>query len=158
MNTKKVLEKDNSHYMVNLFWRAIPPIWHSTRSLMYQIAAEEYKIPVSQFHILRRLKDGNGSVSELSDCMHLSRSSISRSVDELVKVGYIKREHDKGDRRNINLTLTAEGEKIIKAMLDEIGYTLQEKFDSLTSSEQNEVARGLVLLGKVFMKREINSK
>ena len=155
MNSRALLEKDDSQYMVNVFWQSIPPVWQKTRSLLHQVAVEEFKISVSHFHILRRLKDGSGSVSELSDCMHLSRSNISRSVNELVQLGYVKREPDRIDRRNINLTLTDEGEVVITKMLDAIEFRLKEKFDCLASDEKDEVARGLALLLKVFLGREI---
>ncbi len=111
--TQKNLMK-KAQRTVDLFWQTVPPVWHAARSITHQTATEEFHITVSQFHTLRRIAEGNASVSDMADCMHLNRSNISRSVDELVKSGFVNRVQDLQDRRNVNLTLTERGNDLIK--------------------------------------------
>jgi MarR family 2-MHQ and catechol resistance regulon transcriptional repressor len=139
---------------VELFWHTIPPIWHAARSITHETATEEFHITVSQFHTLRRILDGNGSVSDLAECMHLSRSNISHSVDELVKAGYVTRKQDAQDRRNVNLTLTDVGKKLIQSFLVSNGNKMIEKFTLLNDSDLEDISRGLIALQKVFEKKE----
>ncbi|MDP2965800.1 MAG: MarR family transcriptional regulator [Pelolinea sp.] len=148
------IKEEKARSTVELFWQAIPPIWHAARSITHETATEEFHITVSQFHTLRRISDGNGSVSDLADCMHLSRSNISRSVDELVNYGYVNREQDAQDRRNVNLTLTESGKKLIQSLLISNGNKMMEKINLLDDGELDDISCGLIALQKVFGKKE----
>jgi len=139
---------------VELFWQTIPPVWHAARSITHQTAAEEFNITVSQFHTLRRILEGRVSVSDLADCMHLSRPNISRSVDELVNSGYVIRKQVAQDRRNVNLSLTESGKKLIQALLKSNGNKMMGKFILLDDDELDAIARGLISLQKLFRKKE----
>ena len=153
VENQKINEK-KARSTVELFWQIIPPIWHAARSITHETATEEFHITVSQFHTLRRITDGKRSVSDLADCMHLSRSNISRSVDELVNYGYVNREQNTRDRRNVNLTLTESGKKIIQSLLISNGNKMMEKLNLLDESELDDISRGLIALQKVFEKKK----
>ena len=57
-------------------------------------------------------------VHELADAAGVSAPAISRSVDELEKLGYVKRIRDeKEDRRRVYVTLTNKGNKFIESAL-----------------------------------------
>lgn len=139
---------------VDLFWQTVPPVWHAARSITHQTATEEFHITVSQFHTLRRIAEGNASVSDMADCMHLNRSNISRSVDELVKSGFVNRVQDLKDRRNVNLTLTESGNDLIESFLASNGKKMIEKFSLLPEKDLDDILRGLIALQKVFGKKE----
>ena len=156
MNENQKLKDKKAKNAVELFWQTIPPVWHAARSITHQTATEEFQITVSQFHTLRRIADGKESVSGLADCMNLSRPNISRSVDELVNAGYVNRKQDVHDRRNVNLTLTESGKKLIQSLLLSNGKNMLEKFILIDDNELDDISRGLVALQKVFGKREHN--
>jgi len=156
MNEDQKLKDKKAKNAVELFWQTIPPVWHAARSITHQTATEEFQITVSQFHTLRRIADGKESVSGLADCMNLSRPNISRSVDELVNAGYVNRKQDVHDRRNVNLTLTESGKKLIQSLLLSNGKKMLEKFILIDDNELDDISRGLVALQKVFGKREHN--
>jgi DNA-binding MarR family transcriptional regulator len=154
MSEFEKLKKRKARITLELFWQTIPPVWHAARSITHQTATEEFHITSSQFHTLRRIHDGRESVSNLADCMHLNRSNISRTVDELVNTGLVTRAQDKLDRRNVRLTLTEDGRKLINSMLDSIGSKMMKMFIMLDEVELGEISRGLVALQKVFGKQE----
>jgi DNA-binding MarR family transcriptional regulator len=57
-------------------------------------------------------------VHELANVAGVSAPAISRSVDELEKLGYVKRIRDeKEDRRRVYVTLTNKGNKFIESAL-----------------------------------------
>ena len=57
-------------------------------------------------------------VHELADAAGVSAPAISRSVDELEKLGYVKRIRDeKEDRRRVYVTLTNKGSKFVEGAL-----------------------------------------
>ncbi|MEZ5345985.1 MAG: MarR family transcriptional regulator [Pyrinomonadaceae bacterium] len=74
-------------------------------------------ISVSQCYVLETLHaEGNLTVSELADHMHLSISTITRVFDQLVKKGYAVREQDAQDKRIFLCKLTDEGTEIYKKL------------------------------------------
>lgn len=57
-------------------------------------------------------------VHELASAAGVSAPAISRSVDELEKLGYVKRIRDeKEDRRRVYVTLTNKGSKFVEGAL-----------------------------------------
>lgn len=154
MANQKFSGNDRYDQLLEQFWQTFPPIWHSTRGLIHQTATEEFGITGSQFHTLRRIAEGKTSVSELADCMHLSRPNISRSVDELVNSGIVERERDTSDRRNVRLFLSKRGEQLIHDLHLSISKKMKVLFASLNEGEINEILAGLAGLQKVFGRQE----
>jgi DNA-binding MarR family transcriptional regulator len=69
-------------------------------------------IPVSEAHALVELaRDGPFTQTELGRRLHLEKSTISRLVNQLIKRGWVTREHDPHDRRAASLTLTPAGQR-----------------------------------------------
>lgn len=52
------------------------------------------------------------SMSELADLANIERTTLSRTVDRMVSVGWINRLSDTSDARVTRLTLTAAGERV----------------------------------------------
>ena len=109
---------------INLMYTAS---WFS--SIMHQ-AMKPYGITSQQFNIMRILK-GQGtqpvSLKLVSGRMIDHMSNTSRLVDKLVNKGYVKRETAECDRRQLEITLTAEGRK----ELDKISIIVQELSDAM---------------------------
>ncbi len=74
---------------------------------------------MEQFHILRHIRRGLGSVSELAEVKQISRSAISQAVDLLVERGLICRLQNAQDRRNIPLELTEAGNSLLDTIWGE---------------------------------------
>jgi len=69
-------------------------------------------VTLAQCHTLLDLEGaGRATVGDLADRMELDKSTLSRTVDGLVRLGKIRRVPHPDDRRAVTLTLTAEGRK-----------------------------------------------
>jgi len=101
---------------VDNFWETFPPFWHRIRAYIRQAATEQFDISVEQFHILRNIRRGECTVSDLASAKNISRAAISQGVNILVNRGLISRTTDPQDRRHIHLTLTDSG----NALLDDV--------------------------------------
>jgi DNA-binding MarR family transcriptional regulator len=55
-------------------------------------------------------------VKQLADAVVLSPTAMSRFVDRLERDGYVRRAPDPEDRRALQVTITAEGRKLLKRM------------------------------------------
>ena len=57
--------------------------------------------------------ENNVTLSEIQKYLALSKATISQMLGSLERKGYIKREIDKSNRRNIIATLTPEGRELL---------------------------------------------
>jgi len=135
---------------LELFRRVMPPLWHITRAQVHELASGEFGITSSQFHTIHRIWQGDASVSTLADCMHVSRPNVSRAVDDLVNNGLVNRKRDPDDRRNIQLSLTEKGKKMIKNLHKKYGEILADQFSILSDEELCVLSSALESMKKVI--------
>ena len=75
----------------------------------------KHKISNSEYNFFLKItKDSKFNSKEIADKMNLSLSRVSRIIDKLVRNDFLFREHNKQDRRTINIKLSPKGEKIQK--------------------------------------------
>lgn len=71
----------------------------------------------------------------IADNIGVDRSAVTRLLDRLEKKGLVLREHDKLDRRSVNIHLTDNGRKLM-GRLNDLAREHQEHFlDSLHNTE-----------------------
>lgn len=87
-----------------------------TRELDAMLGAE-HGMPLVEYEVLLKLAHGGGRMrmSELADVAFLSRSGLTRIVDELEGMGDVRREPDDSDGRALVATLTPEGRRKLEA-------------------------------------------
>ena len=93
--------------------------------------AEKHGLFQAEFKCLRLFGiDENLSNKEIAKRMNLSEGRLTRIIDTLVQKGYMKREIDKSDRRNMKLSLFRRGKmltnKLNKAFVEIHSEILQE--------------------------------
>ena len=121
--------------VIDKFWEFFPPVWHTVKAHIRHEATENFDITVGQFHILRRIRQGADSVSKLAADRHTSRPAISRSVDVLVNKGLVLRTQNPADRRNVQLSLTAEGQSMMEALFSNTRHWMAGKLSVLGNAE-----------------------
>jgi DNA-binding MarR family transcriptional regulator len=148
--SKEVYQAELIRRVIDGYWKTIPPLWHHTRASVQLFAREEFGITLAQYHILRRIKEGRRSVSELSDCMFVSRPNISRAVEDLVNGGWAKRERNSQDRRNVLLSLTPKGQDLFRQMHARNSLFMRDLFASLELAELETIAVAFESLEKIM--------
>jgi DNA-binding MarR family transcriptional regulator len=105
------------------------------------------KLTANQASILDHL-DSFEPVTLYDLAMHMgvTPSTMSISVERVVKLGYVARAKDKKDGRKVNLTLTKQGEAIkrAKSVLDP--HLVQALLNRLTATERKLALDGMGLL------------
>jgi DNA-binding MarR family transcriptional regulator len=144
------IEPDQIDELIEKFWESVPPAWHNTRAYIRHVAAEKFSMTTEQFQVLRRIRRGIDSVSALADANRTSRSSVSKAVDALVNKGLVSRLTDTDDRRLVHLTLTSEGQRLLKEVYDQAEAWLREKFQTLTPAELTLLLDAMQILQKTF--------
>lgn len=132
------------------FWATIPPVWNRIKGNVRSIAEENYDISVEQFHILRHIRRGLTSVSELAEVKQISRSAISQAVDLLVDRGLVCRLQNAQDRRNIPLQLTSAGDKLLDTIWEKNRSWMRDQMSSLSVQELETLTNSMEILGRIF--------
>ena len=136
---------------IEAFWSSIPPVWNRIKGNVRSIAVEHYDISVEQFHILRHIRRGLASVSELAEVKQISCSAISQAVDVLVERGLISRLQNAQDRRNIPLELTDSGNKLLDTIWEKNRAWMRSQMTSLSVQDFNTLASAMEILSKTFL-------
>ena len=141
----KVLEQT-----LDKFWETIPPLWGYIRAHIRAIATENFDISVEQFHILRYIRRGDCSVSELADARNISRPAISQGVDALVNKGLVMRRQSEEDRRYVELELTPEGNALLDSVFQNTREWMKSSLESFSQEELELAMRGMEMLKKMI--------
>ncbi len=132
------------------FWETIPPLWGQIRAHIRLTATERFRISVEQFQVLRLIRTGHCSVSELAEAKRISRPAISQAVDTLVDRGLLTRTQDAEDRRHVQLTLTDSGSDLLDAIFDDTRTWMRARLGSFSQAELETVARAMRSLKKML--------
>lgn len=137
--------------MIDRFWETVPHMWNQVRGNLRCIAAENFEISVEQFHILRHIRRGICSVSELAEVKQISRPATSQAVEALVAKGLISRSQDADDRRYVRLVLTPGGDELLTRIFQQNRAWMMEKLSGLEEEEIKTVIEAFDIL-----KRAVN--
>jgi DNA-binding MarR family transcriptional regulator len=135
---------------IDRFWECIPSAWNRVRTNLHLIASENFDISYEQFSILRHIRKGSKSISELADAKQISRPAISQAVDLLVERGLISRQQSTQDRRWVDLELTQSGNDILNTIYKKNSDWMEEKLAVLRPEELQCLLSGLEALKKTF--------
>ncbi len=135
---------------IDRFWETVPPLWGFVRSHIRTTATASFDITVEQFHVLRYVRRGPGSMSELATAKNISRPAISQAVDVLVKKGLLTRVHSTQDRRCVELALTDSGNALLDTVFKETRGWMKERMSALTVDELETIARAMEALKKML--------
>lgn len=90
----------------------------------------------TQFFVLGFLKkQGSCKVTQLAEMMGVKPSAVTLLVDRLEENGLVLREHDKKDRRVVNISLTEHGDEKLKKVMEERKAIAERYLSHLTEEE-----------------------
>jgi DNA-binding MarR family transcriptional regulator len=114
MKQGNVTKTDNAVHLANLIFEMLPICQKKQEKL-----AEEHGLFHTEFKCLRLFGiDEDINNKEIAKRMNLSPSRLTRIMDGLVKKGYMKREIDGSDRRNMKLSLSRRGKILTNKIND----------------------------------------
>ncbi|QHE90667.1 MarR family transcriptional regulator [Pandoraea fibrosis] len=91
------------------------------------------------------------SNSELARRANLDKSQASRGADGLVSRGLVRRGPDEHDGRAVKVSLTPEGERVWRVVIDAARAHYERLFDALTDDEMRVYER---LLDKLLVRSD----
>lgn len=123
--------------------------------VMRTVAADMRKSPrplaPPQMGILMRIAADPCTMSELARFQAVSLPTISKSVDMLVRRGWVERWIDKHDRRQTIARLTPSGKKMLAHIKQRTERQVTRTLAPLTPSERAELVSTLNILRRVLV-------
>jgi len=135
---------------IDRFWETVPPVWNFVRSHIRVTATANFDITVEQFHVLRYVRRGTDSVSELATAKNISRPAISQAVEVLVKKGLLTRVPSKEDRRCVELVLTEAGNNLLDTVFKETRGWMKERMQKLSAGELETMTEAMGIMKKML--------
>jgi len=137
--------KESAHDILE----TVPAVMRFIRAQVRQRRAAGLSLP--QFRTLAYLsRVKSSSLSDVADYLGLSPPAMSRLVNGLVAGRLAGRKTVSTNRRQIALTLTAQGRRTLERVRGEVRLGLADAVKELSAGEQETVQRGLRILRRVF--------
>ncbi len=134
---------------IDRFWETVPPLWNFVRSHIRATATQNFDITVEQFHVLRYVRRGMCSISELASAKNISRPAISQAVDILVHKGLLTRVQSTQDRRYVDLALTSAGNDLLDAVFKDTRSWMKQRMNMLSAGELETIAQAMEAMKKI---------
>jgi DNA-binding MarR family transcriptional regulator len=108
-----------------------------------------HEVPPHQFSVLVRLEETPRTPGELAEIERVSAPSMTRTVGALVERGLVARTADPSDGRQVILSLTVEGRRVLKEIRRRRDQWMTVRVKSLSPEEQDVLRRAATILSRV---------
>lgn len=118
-----------------------------TGMLARTLADVQVSVTVTQLRVLVLLHyNAPLNLGAIADGLGVNPSNASRTCDRLVASGLVSRADDARDRRQLNLSMTAEGQRLVNSLMDRRRELLDEVVAKMAPVDQRRMAQGLSAL------------
>jgi len=100
---------------------------------------------------------GQVTMGQLASHLRLDQTTLSRTVDGLVKKQLVARLRDDSDRRVVRIQLTAEGVSLCQEINTVNDDYCRRVFERIAPSERDSVVRSFEILVKAYLEHEAES-
>ncbi len=135
-NIKQTKFRSNAHKLaVNILYTSLRLNYFTHSHFKnLDITPQQYNV----LRILRGQYPGSCNLKLVKERMLDPMSDASRITSKLIQKGYVKREENKKDRRNVELIITEKGLALLQKM-DFIDELFDEYFSGLTGDDINQL-------------------
>jgi DNA-binding MarR family transcriptional regulator len=113
-------------------------------AIAHSLAVADAKVTLPQLRILVMVQDsGPLNMSSVAEGLGVNPSNASRTCDRLVRGGLLDRRDDPSDRRNVALTLTPAGRRLVASMLKQRETIFAQVVARMTARERSQLTSGL---------------
>ncbi len=128
-------------------WRAMLLAYNAALRAIDSDLTRSGTIPLTWYDVLLELNAGPGRrlrMNDLAERVVLSRTRVSRLVDEMVSAGLVEKIRDEEDRRVVWAAMTRSGERAFRTTAPQYLRRIEEHFSRhLTDEEKRVMAAAL---------------
>ncbi|MDF2883689.1 MAG: MarR family transcriptional regulator [Clostridiaceae bacterium] len=112
-------------------------------------------VTISQCHALVEIGRAEEiSLNELAELLNLDKSTMSRTINNLVENNFVIRDLHHKDRRYVSIKLTNDGMKIFNNIEQSMEKYYESIFSSIPESKREQVLESLKLLTEAVNKNK----
>jgi DNA-binding MarR family transcriptional regulator len=108
-----------------------------------------HEVPPHQFSVLARLQEAPRTPGELAEIERVSAPSMTRTVAALVERGLVARTADPSDGRQVILSLSDEGKRLLKETRRRRDLWMTVRVKALSAEEQEVLRKAAAILTRV---------
>jgi DNA-binding MarR family transcriptional regulator len=136
------MDKKESHYL-----RELIRVLVRNLGILEKSEATCCSVTVSQCHTIVEIGRTNDiSLNDLAEILALDKSTMSRTINNLVDSGLVIREMHPEDRRFITIKLTNEGDKVFQNIESTMEHYYKSIFSSIPEDKREQVLESLQLI------------
>lgn len=103
------------------------------------MAVLEEQLSLPQWRVLVMVERGPLNLGAVARGLGVHPSNATRACDRLVAAGLLHRGEDAGDRRNLVLTLTAQGSQLVQTVVSHRRAAIQEVLGRMPDQQRREL-------------------
>ena len=126
-----------------------------TQMFWADLRRSDHAIELTQWATLRRINRSPCTMSELARHKGVGLPTMSKSIEMLVRKGWVERWVDKTDRRQTLVRLTSDGRRVLSDSRAHLEELLDQRLSKLTAVERNAVAAQLRRITEVLSPAEL---
>ena len=126
-----------------------------TQMFWADLRRSDHAIELTQWATLRRINRSPCTMSELARHKGVGLPTMSKSIEMLVRKGWVERWVDKTDRRQTLVRLTSDGRRVLADSRAHLEELLDQRLSKLTAVERNAVAAQLRRISEVLSPAEL---
>lgn len=112
-----------------------------------------YDCTYAQCHIIwETAQEQKISVNELAARLNISKSAVSRTVEDLVNKGYLQRTPNPNDRRYVDIELTENGKRIFKEIELNSRRYFEAILENIPQEKHDNVLEGIQIFSSALYK------
>ena len=110
---------------------------------------EEYGLSINELILMRDIQynavgsNNNKRISDIQSQLFVSKAAVSKMLGVLEKKGYICRDIDKENRRNLIITLTQEGKGILKKLEQNVDELVARIIQQLGKDQAEQFVKSI---------------
>jgi len=149
------MNNENLDTVVELLTR-LPLIMHK-RILrdVFKVVRGHLGMDVTPHHIMiMKVLQESGTMhsSEIGESIMIAKPQITHSIDKLIGLGLVERQHDLKDRRKINISLTEKGKTTVEKLDLLLKNSIKTRLSSLQKGELEKLADSLRTMAEILTK------
>lgn len=151
-------DSERQRQVAEQFLSVVPALLHSLGGELRRLGTEQGPVTMAQFRSMALLNQGSRTLNALAAQHEVSAPTMSRLISTLVERGWVQREPDPADRRQVILSLTPTGERIWEGISCRGVEHLAEVLGALTEDELVGLERALGGLSRVVGARHAHKR
>lgn len=141
---------------ISTMFTEVPEIRHASRLAVRELGLLQSKYRdtgCSHVHchaLLEIDQRGQSTVAELATVLQVDKSTASRTVSQLVRLGWVAVEKAPDDRRSKLLVLTPSGQHKAESINESANEQVQSALEQLSDEERGKVLQGMELYARAL--------